>query len=272
MNKTNSSSLKNDSMDSTYSEQSVWSVSRVGEDYAQMMKFARTPEILEWQINHVEKYLQRVKARNVLDLCCGSGDHSIELAKRGYNVTGLDINGTLLQKANDKARALRVDAHFIQGDMRSLPFTDAFDAIINLDGSFGFLDSEVEDEAVYQEVYSALKSSGIFVQQLGNLLAFVRTIQTSRGTRLPDGLSVIEERSFNVLSSRLTAVCSLYYPDGRRSQFDVDMRMYTPSEVTRMLRHAGFEVEVVAGELDGRQMTLDSNYFVTVSKKMEPSL
>ena len=84
------------------------------------------------------------KAR-ILDLCCGPGRYAVELAHRGYDVVGLDINEQYLALARQLAEREGVLATFLTGDMREIPFESHFDAIINVHTSFGYFDSEGEN-------------------------------------------------------------------------------------------------------------------------------
>ena len=81
----------------------------------------------------------------ILDLCCGYGRHSFELAQRGFKVTGYDLSDFFLKKAKNDSAASGLKIDYIKGDMRKLPFESRFDAVINIFTSFGYFDRERDD-------------------------------------------------------------------------------------------------------------------------------
>ncbi len=82
---------------------------------------------------------------SVLDVGCGTGRHSIELARRGYSVTGLDLSAEMLAKAAAAAKTAAVDVEWIRSDATSFSLPNKYDAAICLcEGSFGLL-SQMDD-------------------------------------------------------------------------------------------------------------------------------
>src|SRR5262245_27928400 len=73
----------------------------------------------------------------VLDHCCGAGAHAIELARRGYVVTGVDRTHAYLARARKAAQDAGVDVEWVEADVRSFTREASFDAAINLSTSFG---------------------------------------------------------------------------------------------------------------------------------------
>jgi D-alanine-D-alanine ligase len=106
----------------------------------------------------------------VLDLCCGQGRHSLELASRGFNhLTGLDRSHYLIQLARRRARAARLTVNFLEGDARSLPASDTpFDGVAILGNSFGYFDCQAEDLAVLAAVRAALRPGGILAMDISD--------------------------------------------------------------------------------------------------------
>ena len=96
----------------------------------------------------------------VLDLCCGPGRHSLELARRGAKVTGVDRTAAYVAEARKRARAARLKVEFVKQDMRRFCRPNAFDAVINMFTAFGYFENPAEDRRVLVNVNRSLKPGG----------------------------------------------------------------------------------------------------------------
>ncbi|HEX2097137.1 MAG TPA: class I SAM-dependent methyltransferase [Solirubrobacterales bacterium] len=107
----------------------------------------------------------------ILDLACGIGRHSIELAKRGFDVVGIDISEELLEIARREAEALSLDVEFQQADLRELALEDEFDIVLSLnDGAVGYFETDAENFRTFEVVSQALRAGGGHLMQLPNVL------------------------------------------------------------------------------------------------------
>jgi D-alanine-D-alanine ligase len=118
--------------------------------------------------NEVELFtsiLNIPKESAILDLACGQGRHSIELAQRGYtNVTGLDRSHYLIRKAKSAVQQEALKITFKEGDARKLPFPpDTFDVVMILGNSFGYFESNDDDVMILKEVFRVMKPGGTFL-------------------------------------------------------------------------------------------------------------
>ena len=104
----------------------------------------------------------------VLDVCCGQGRHSLELARRGFaHVTGLDRSQYLVRLARRRAKKMGLPVRFREGDARKLGVGESvFDAVVVMGNSFGYFDQEADDFAVLSAIKRALKSRGKLVLDL----------------------------------------------------------------------------------------------------------
>lgn len=132
------------------------------------------------------------KGSRVLDLCCGTGRHSILLARRGASVLGVDRTEEYLATARRRAGALK-NCRFARGDMRHLPFEGEFDAVINLWTSFGYFEKESDDLKTLKSVTRALKPGGLFLIELVDY-AWIRSRTTHRHwNRQSDGSYLLQD-------------------------------------------------------------------------------
>lgn len=101
-------------------------------------------------------------ADHLLDLCCGQGRHSIELAKRGFRyVSGIDRSRYLIRLARKRASELKLPVRFSEGDARKIKLLNSsIDCVFLMGNSFGYFENEEEDEAVLKAVRNVLRSEG----------------------------------------------------------------------------------------------------------------
>lgn len=113
------------------------------------------------QVDFLRDALALTGKERVLDLACGFGRHSLELAKRGCSVVGIDITKEYVDDANKSAQAEGLDAKFYLGDIREVSYKDEFDIVLNLaDGAIGYLENDAENAKIFQVAARALKSGG----------------------------------------------------------------------------------------------------------------
>ncbi|EDN68303.1 methyltransferase [Beggiatoa sp. PS] len=110
------------------------------------------------ETDFIEQELNHDKNKRILDIGCGTGRHAIELAKRGYTVTGIDLSESQLNRAKQKAQAEKVDITFQQADARHLQFSNEFDlAIMLCEGGFSLMETDEMNFAILNSATQALK-------------------------------------------------------------------------------------------------------------------
>lgn len=114
-------------------------------------------------VHLLEATLSLNKCSHILDLGCGRGRHSINLARKGYKVTGIDLSEQAIKTAREKVKELGLEnVAFQVRDMRN-PLPETFDAIVNLFTTFGYFMDDEENARVLDSVVQMLKPDGIFV-------------------------------------------------------------------------------------------------------------
>jgi ubiquinone/menaquinone biosynthesis C-methylase UbiE len=199
---------------------------------------------------------------DVLDCPCGWGRHTIPLADAGYRAVGTDRSAALL----DEARRRREDATWVQADYRELPFADgSFDCVLNLFSSIGYVGEEGDRQA-FSEFHRVLRPGGSLVVETMHRDRLARIYQTHSWDQIgADGL-LVEARSFDQVAS-VTSVDHTYIgPNGSRDSFSYEFRVYTVTEVDRLLRDAGFAEVQHYGGLGGEELTLDTR-LVAVARR-----
>jgi SAM-dependent methyltransferase len=122
----------------------------------------------------VERALGMLKpegGERVLDLACGTGRHSRELTRRGFEVVGVDISPELLEMAEREAAEAGLGISFLEADLRELELADEFDLVLSLnDGAVGYFETDEENLRTFEVVARALRSGGGHLVQLPNVL------------------------------------------------------------------------------------------------------
>jgi SAM-dependent methyltransferase len=201
------------------------------------------------EVDAVETILHLRKGARVLDLACGAGRHSIELARRGYRVTGFDLSEDLLREARSAGRSARQHVDFVHGDMRDLPYHGTFDAAVNMFSSFGYFDSRDDDRKVLAGVARALRARGKFLMERFNResMAYELPLQGWRVGK--DGSVILQEDSFDVLRGRYDTRQVVIDREGTREHLG-SVRAYTLPELKELFDAAGLPIHRVLGGLD----------------------
>ena len=106
----------------------------------------------------------------ILDLACGYGRHSLELARRGFRVTGVDITPVYIEDARKNAAETGLgNAEFILSDIRDVCFENEFDVVLNLaDGAIGYLENDAENLRIFDVISRALRKNGHHICDIVN--------------------------------------------------------------------------------------------------------
>lgn len=113
------------------------------------------------QIDFLIEKLDLKGNEKILDLACGFGRHSLELARRGFSVVGVDITPDYINYASNIAKTERLNAEFIHSDIRDINFENEFDVALNMaDGAVGYLENDEENLKIFKIVSKALKQGG----------------------------------------------------------------------------------------------------------------
>lgn len=242
--------------------EAAWVTEYYGEDYLRLYQYPdeRTNPEVEFVAGVLAERI--APGGLVLDLACGHGRHAIPLAARGYRIVGLDYQLHLLQKAKETAGG---GVFFVRGDMRRLPFPETFDAVVNLFTAFGYFSDE-ENAGILREIARVLRPGGWLVLDVANRDALIRTAQPRSWKRLPDGSLLISEWTWDVATGRYTH-WQLLLGERERRSFTHSVRVYTCTELTALLRDAGFTVVARHGGFNGEALALDAPRLITIARK-----
>jgi len=115
------------------------------------------------EVDFLVEKLALVSGARVLDMACGQGRHVLELAARGFRVTGIDISEPSLAIARERATMRALEVELLRADAREIAAADEFDAAFSFGSSFGFFATEEEDYEVVVRAAHALRPGGRFL-------------------------------------------------------------------------------------------------------------
>lgn len=236
------------------------------EDYFEMYSNVLSEERTLRECDQIEQILALPKGSKILDLCCGHGRHSVELAKRGYRMVGLDLSEVFLKRAKEDAAGSSVEIEWVHSDMRQIPFANEFDAVINIFTAFGYLERDEEDEKVIQAAANSLKSGGKFLIETISRDSLMRRFQRDSWIETPNGWVELFSRKYDAVACVMTDD-RVIIRDGERKKYQTRVRLYTPPEYARMLGSAELEVLAAWGGLDQSELTMDSRRLVVLAQK-----
>ncbi len=217
------------------------------------------------QVEKIIKLLDLNRGDNILDLCCGVGRHSLEFAKKGYEVTGVDLTERYIEEAKSKAEEEDLDIEFAVADMKEFEREETYDAAINFFSSFGYFKDESDNTRVMENVHSSLKDGGKFLIDVMGRKVMTREFTEKREGRLDDGY-FIEERKikgdWELLENRWTLITK---GDVKKGTFYI--KIYSAEELKEMLENSGFASIDLYGDLDKSDYGEDAERLIAVARK-----
>lgn len=219
------------------------------------------------EVDFLIEELQLPPGSLILDVGCGTGRHAIELTKRGYRVTGVDISRGMLAEARRRAAEERVSVEWIKADATTFKPERQYDAVICLcEGAFGLLTPQTEpfrhSLSILRNISVALKMDSLLIMTVLNGYARIRN--TSQAD--------VNSGRFNPITMVETYSDEWNLPEGKQ-QVQIVERTFLPSELKGMLELLGMQVRDMwggtVGAWDRKPIQLDELEIMVVAKKVE---
>lgn len=217
-------------------------------------------------INGIESLTGLTRGAAVLDLCCGPGRHTLELARRGYKVTGVDRTKSYLQQVNEKARSESLDIELVQSDMRSFRRDKSYDLVMSFYTSFGYFEDPEDDSLVLRNMHASLKDGGCMVIETLGKERLAKVFMERNWQRLDDGSLLLEERTVTHDWSWIENTWILI-KGGRMREFKVNHRLFSAAELKRLMLDCGFSRTACYGSPDGAAYNQNSIRMVVIGWK-----
>lgn len=192
------------------------------------------------EADFIEGEISHDKRKKILDIGCGTGRHSVELAKRGYSVTGIDLSGNMLAKANKKAADSGVKVKFLKRDARSFRFREKFDlAIMLCEGAFPLMETDEMNYQILKNAHRSLKKGGKFIfTTLNGLFPLFHSVKDF--INKTDPMVRNEDNHFDLMTFRDWNKYTIVDDAGKEKTLECNERYYVPSEISWLLKSLGF--------------------------------
>ena len=220
----------------------------------------------------------KAKPSSVLDLACGTGAMTVELARRGYDMTGVDLSSEMLAVAERKCSAERF-AHkvlLVRQDMSELELYGTVDAAICCLDSLNYLTDTGALSRALSHVHNYLNPDGLFIFDMNAPAKFERVYGDNSYVLEDEGLLCAWQNDYNPKSRLCDFYLSIFReePDGRWGRFDETQRerCYSLRTVKKLLSDSGFELLALQGGFDGEAVDADTErWFFTARKSAMPT-
>lgn len=242
-----------------YQDESFWKT------FAPTMFNQERLEAAAGEVDNIVKLLALEKGAKILDLCCGIGRHSIELARRGYEVVGVDLTQRYLNKAREQAESEGLAVQFVKSDMRRFCQIDEFDAVINMFTAFGYFEIEADNKRVLANIHCSLRKGGTLILDTIGKEILARIYQ-QRDWHEADGRIFLREcktqQNWSWIDSRW-----MMLENGKIREFRFGHRIYSAVEIAGLLKEFGFSSVNIYGDLEGADYDQNAKRLVAVARK-----
>lgn len=202
------------------------------------------------EVDFIEKEINYNKNCKILDIGCGTGRHAIELTKRGYNIMGIDLSESMIEKAIENAKNEGITIDFQIADARKLPFTNQFDLVIMLcEGGFPLMETDEMNFEILKNAAKALNRNGkLIFTTLNGLYPLYHSVKDFMDENMVDGVS--KDNSFDLMTFRDISNFEIEDDDGNLKVLKANERYYVPSEITWLLKSLNFsKIDVFGCEI-----------------------
>jgi SAM-dependent methyltransferase len=199
----------------------------------------------EAEVERAMRMLKPEGGERVLDLACGSGRHSLELKRRGFEVVGADISPELLEIARGDAEKEGLDVAFVEADLRELDFDAEFDIVLSLnDGAIGYLETDEENLRTFDVISRSLRQGGRHLMQLPNVLYAQEHLPQKSWISGSSMIELVEHRwnrSDRYMEGAMIPVRFGEVLDELKP-IEFRQRLYTVEELTEIMSSVGMEL------------------------------
>ena len=201
------------------------------------------------ECDFIEREINFNQSLKILDVGCGTGRHTIELSRRGYTITGIDLSETLLTRARKKAENDHLKIDFQQQDARYLSFNQEFDVAIMLcEGGFPLMETDEMNYEILKSVTKSLKENSKFIfTTLNGLFPLYHSVEKFCASKTEEGNATYRSNTFDLMTFRDYNITEIEDDLGNKKTLECNERYYVPSEINWLLKSLGYRTIDIYG-------------------------
>ena len=220
-------------------------------NYAEMYDLIYSDKPYGRECDFLEEIFKKYtdKTKRILEMGCGTGNHALILADRGYSVIGIDASRSMIKIAREKARKRKSNIAFKQMTFQDLKFKKKFDAVECLFNSIDYITEIDQLRDVFSRINGILAQKGLFVFDFRNANPSMKEYDPERVIHLKFG----KKDFFRIAASRIDLTSKLFSTsydciliDGnkleKRFTETHQIRVFSPDEMAEYLKDSGFSV------------------------------
>ncbi len=209
----------------------------------------------ELLVDLIQKVTKLKQSSSILDLACGAGRYSILFAKKGFNVTGVDLSSNLLKKAKQTSENELVKIEFIRSDLRNFKTGKRFDLVINLFTSFGYFNTDEENFKVFSIAFESLNKNGFFVFDFFNS-EFIKKNIVSNSVFKYSEFEIHQER--RIRNNRVEKKIKIR-KENFVKEYNESVLLYDYTTLKKKLSDLGFKINFIFGDYSGNPFDLNNS-------------
>lgn len=241
-----------------------WTQEYFDDMYRRLFLDTVDPARTRYQVQQLLRLCAVLPGAAVLDVGCGVGRHSIELAKLGFRVTGVDMSADYVAVCRERTAQLGLKAEFHAVDGRVMKLDVRADLTISLWSSFGYY-GEVGDLQILQRIAEHTREGGHVVVDVENRDYIVKHFVSEEWHEHEQGF-VLEKRRFDATAGTVSTR-RVVLSGGRRCEYHRVLRMYTVAELTALFEAAGLRSERWCGDYDGSRFGPESKRMIAIAER-----
>ena len=224
------------------------------------------------EVDFIEQEIDFDKTKTILDIGCGTGRHAIELAKRDYTVTGVDLSEAQLKRAKHKVAEAGIKVNFLKRDARKLDYEKSYDvAIMICEGAFSLMETDEMNFQILENAKNALRENCKFIFTcLNALFPLYHSVKDFLNENSDE--SVTSELSFDLKTFREHSTFDFVDDSGKKKTITCNERYFAPSEISWYLKTLNFrKINIYGCEIGkfsrAKKLTTDDFEMLVVAEK-----
>ncbi len=223
-----------------------------------------------------QKIIKRMKqllcgCREVVDLCCGTGDVAIALAKNGFRITGIDVSSDMLNVANEKAMKNASRVMLLCENAQNFKLMNKVDAVYSLTDGMNYMIGKDELEKTFRSVNNALKNNGLFIFDISTQYKYENILANNVFTFDFDDAFLCWQNDYDKSTRICTMSITGFNKNGKNTytRFDEIHKQYsyTINDIEQSLENTGFVIDNIYSGYDDIDYQINSERILVKAQK-----